>query len=203
LPTDRAMSVSAIVLAAGRGARFAAADPSAPLKLLVPVAGRPMILHTLERLREGGVARCVIVIPPDAPSMLRATVEDEGVDVVVNPDPSRGMLSSVQAGLAVKGVSESSVVLVMPADMPFVAPASVAAVIEAARGDRTVSPRVGSRGGHPVALSTRVQSAVANAAADITLKMLVEADQPVHLALSDTGLVRDVDVPGDLADLKV
>jgi hypothetical protein len=52
-----------------------------------------------------------------------------------------------------------------------------------------------------VALSTRVQAAVANADELITLKALLEADTPVRPALSDPGLVRDVDVPGDLADL--
>jgi molybdenum cofactor cytidylyltransferase len=195
------MSVTAIVLAAGRGARFAAVDVSAPPKLLVPVDGQPLIVHTLDRLRQGGVSRCIVVVAPDASSTLRETIEERGAEIVVNPDPSRGMLSSLRAGLTVGKSSASDVLLVMPADMPFVAAASVAAVIEAARGDRSVSPRVESKGGHPVALSTRVQAAVANADELITLKALLEADTPVRPALSDPGLVRDVDVPGDLADL--
>jgi molybdenum cofactor cytidylyltransferase len=197
------MSVSAIVLAAGRGARFAAVDASAPPKLLVRVEGQPLILRTLDALRQGGVTRSVVVIAPDASLQLRETIEQHGAEMVVNPDPSRGMLSSLRAGLTAVTPAHADVLLVMPADMPFVAPASVAAVIEAARGDRSVSPRVGSKGGHPVALSSRVQAAVADAAANQTLKALLEADQPVQLALSDSGLVRDVDVPGDLADLKV
>ena len=51
--------MQAVVLAAGQGTRLRAA---APVKPLTPVAGRPLILHTLDRLRDGGATSAVIVL---------------------------------------------------------------------------------------------------------------------------------------------
>ena len=51
--------MQAVVLAAGQGTRLRAASPVKPLTL---VAGRPLILHTLDRLREGGATSAVVVL---------------------------------------------------------------------------------------------------------------------------------------------
>lgn len=51
--------MQAVVLAAGQGTRLRAASPVKPL---TPVAGRPLILHTLDRLRAGGATSAVVVL---------------------------------------------------------------------------------------------------------------------------------------------
>lgn len=50
----------AIVLAAGRGTRMGDLTKSLP-KPMLPVAGRPMLEHILERLREAGISEVLIV----------------------------------------------------------------------------------------------------------------------------------------------
>lgn len=54
----------AIVLAAGRGSRLHGMDPNP--KPLVPVAGRPLLLRTLESLAAGGVEEAVVVVGYEA-----------------------------------------------------------------------------------------------------------------------------------------
>lgn len=51
--------MQAVVLAAGQGTRLREASPVKPLTI---VAGRPLILHTLDRLREGGATSAVVVL---------------------------------------------------------------------------------------------------------------------------------------------
>jgi molybdenum cofactor cytidylyltransferase len=193
----RPRRVVAIVLAAGQGRRFAEANPGAGPKLLAEVDGIPMAERAIRMLRGGGVTEVVAVRAAQAPESLRRVVERLADRVAVNPDPSRGMLSSVQVGL---GATEgrSAVYLVMPADMPFVKAESVAAVIAAAATGRTVSPRYRGRGGHPVALSTRVCTLVAESNPFGSLKPLIYADDPLLLDVDDPGILRDVDVPADL-----
>lgn len=51
--------MQAVVLAAGQGTRLRAASPVKPL---TAVAGRPLILHTLDRLRQGGATSALVVL---------------------------------------------------------------------------------------------------------------------------------------------
>lgn len=190
--------VAAIVTAAGRGARFAAAAPGAPPKLLTPLGESTLLGATIHHLRTGGVTHVIIVLAPDGDLQLRDEAGRLGSQLVVNPDPAQGMLSSVQAGLRALP-SDTAVCLLHPGDMPYVRPSTVSAVIAAAHDGRSVSPRLGDRGGHPVALSSHLRDHILRAGSDATLRSLLYDDHPVFLAVDDPGVVRDVDVPEDLA----
>ncbi|MDP9283092.1 MAG: NTP transferase domain-containing protein, partial [Chloroflexota bacterium] len=87
----------AVVTAAGSAERFGGK------KLLAPIAGEPLLDHTIRCLLEGGVAEVIVVVGADARRELARDVNamnDSRVRPVENPDPSRGMFSSIQAGVA-------------------------------------------------------------------------------------------------------
>ncbi len=194
------MHTVAIVLAAGKGARFAAdAGPGAPLKLLADVDGVPLLARTLQSLRDGGVDRCVVVVASDTLERLQQVSDDPQVAWVVNPDPTRGMFSSVQVGLDTSAAQPDDTCLVLPGDMPFVQASTVAAVIgESRRGGRSVTPRHGGQRGHPVALSAALRARILAAPVTSVLRDLLAADAPVVLPVNDTGVLKDVDRPRDL-----
>ena len=56
-PGDHSRGVTAVVLVAGRGTRMRSAVP----KGLQALVGRPVLLHVLHALRDGGVRRAVVV----------------------------------------------------------------------------------------------------------------------------------------------
>lgn len=56
------MKTGVIVLAGGKGTRLAGGEPSEKPKVLYPLAGRPMILYTLETLSEVGFDQIILVI---------------------------------------------------------------------------------------------------------------------------------------------
>lgn len=186
-----------VVLAAGRGERFAAADPASPPKALVPIGGVPMVRRTVKALLDGGVDRCVVVVASIGAAAVGEALAGLAVHLVINPDPSRGMFSSVQCGVAAVEASVPTCLLT-PADLPFVRPATVAAILQAAAGGDTVSPRHAGRGGHPVALSARLRTAIAAAPPTATLQGLLKTDHAVPCQVADAGIVRDVDRPSDL-----
>lgn len=186
------MSAVAIVPAAGKGERFGGS------KLTALVAGEPLLTHTLRSLLDAGVARVIVVTAPGAALEHVTLLDDPRVTRVENPDPSRGMFSSIQAGVA---AAEGDPILVLPGDMPFVRSATIARVQEAAAtSGHIVSPRFGGRHGHPVALPASLRHDILNATPDMTLARLIDGHgiERVYVEVDDRGIVRDVDVPGDL-----
>lgn len=188
------MAAVALVLAAGLGTRF---SPSGANKLLTAIDGEPMVSRTVRSALDGGCPSVVVVVAPGRSIKVDA-LDDPRVTTVENADPSRGMFSSIQAGLA---AVSGGPCLVIPGDMPFIAPETIARVrAEAERTDRIVSPRWNSKRGHPVALPSRLYGTVLAADAAATLSAVLaafEADRTV-LDVDDSGILRDVDVPSDL-----
>ena len=120
--------LSAVVVAAGRSQRMGFD------KLLTPLGGRPLLLHTLERLLLTKVPEeIVLVIRPGSLKEMDAVIaplRDQGNIRVVDGGAQRQ--DSVQAGL--KAVSDSSeFVMVHDAARPFVTKELVDVVLAAAK----------------------------------------------------------------------
>jgi len=186
----------AVVTAAGSAERFGGK------KLLTPIDGEPLLDHTIRALLEGGVAEVIVVVGRDARAELERDVNtmlDPRVRPVENPDPSRGMFSSIQEGVA---QAQGDAILVLPGDMPFVSPETVRAVIAAyARKPAIISPRYRGKRGHPVVLPAALRDEIRAADPDATLHEVIRAhvDMRVDVDVDDRGIVRDVDRQEDLA----
>lgn len=184
------MRTAAVIPAAGSGERFGGA------KLRADVGGRPLIERTVGCLRDAGVDDIVLVVGPETGTLTEA----RDVTVVVNPDPSRGMFSSLQAGL--QDVIADAI-LVLPGDMPFVLPATIRSLVQVfeARGG-IVSPRCGGKRGHPVVLPPALQQHILESDSGSTLHHVLNAhrDERIDLDVEDRGVLRDVDTQADLAD---
>jgi 2-C-methyl-D-erythritol 4-phosphate cytidylyltransferase len=120
--------LSAVVVAAGRSQRMGFD------KLLTPLGGRPLLLHTLERLLATEVpAEIILVIRPGSLAEMEATIaplKDRGNIRLVDGGAQRQ--DSVQAGL--RAVSASSdFVMVHDAARPFVTKELIDIVLAAAR----------------------------------------------------------------------
>jgi CTP:molybdopterin cytidylyltransferase MocA len=183
------MRVGAVILAAGAGERLGGRCKAA---LRLP-DGQTFLEAIVASARAAGVAPVVVVAgPPHADETRRLAA---GATVVDNPDPSRGMLSSLLVGLAAVGDGVDAA-LMWPVDHPFVSPATVAAVVAAATRDAAVVPTANGRGGHPTAFGRDLWPALAAAhtARDVLATVLV-----VRLPVDDPGATRDVDRAEDLA----
>jgi molybdenum cofactor cytidylyltransferase len=186
-------SAVAIVPAAGASSRFGS------MKLLADIAGEPLLQHTLRHLLDAGIDRVIVVVAAGHQLGVVPLLQDARVSTVVNPDPARGMFSSIQSGLT---VAEGDPIVVLPADMPFAGGATVVEVAEAARRlDATVVPSHAGRRGHPIAIPGRMRAALLAADPASHLKAALRAASgapPVEWPVDDPGVLRDVDVPGDL-----
>jgi molybdenum cofactor cytidylyltransferase len=188
------MRTVAVVPAAGSAERFGGK------KLLVPIDGEPLLDRTISALLNGGVDQIIVVVPPDAEDLKRDVnaFSDPRVWPVINPDPSRGMFSSLQVGMA---EAEADALIVLPADMPFVESGTVAILLDVfASRPAIVSPRYQGKRGHPVILPPALRDEIRAAEATITLHDVLKrhADLRVDVDVQDRGVVRDVDRVADL-----
>ena len=185
----------AVVTAAGSAERFGGK------KLLAPVNGEPLLDHTIRSLLDGGVTEVIVVVSADARRELARDVSamnDARVRPIENPDPSRGMFSSIQIGVA---EATGDALLVLPGDMPFVRPETVRAVIAKYRErPAIVSPRYKGKRGHPVVMPLSLRDEIAATPATANLHEVIKrhSGEPVHIDVNDAGVVRDVDTRSDL-----
>jgi molybdenum cofactor cytidylyltransferase len=188
----RPARVVAVVPAAGQSARFGSP------KLVADVDGVPLLERTLASLLHASVDRVVVVVRAGDAFDAVPSLADARVTTIVNPDPARGMFSSIQVGLAVAG---GEVVLVLPADMPFVPAAIVGAIGgRAIATGSVVVPEYRGRRGHPIAIPGPLCDRLLTLEPSATLKDgLARLGQPaLALEVADAGILRDVDVPADL-----
>lgn len=188
------MRTVAVVPAAGSAERFGGK------KLLTPIDGEPLLDRTISALLTGGVDQVIVVVGPDATELQRDVnaFSDPRVWPVVNADPSRGMFSSLQAGMA---EAEGDALVVLPADMPFVQSGTVAILLDAfAQMPAIVSPRFNGKRGHPVILPPALRDEIRAADAALTLHDVLKRhpDLRVDVDIDDRGVVRDVDTVRDL-----
>jgi molybdenum cofactor cytidylyltransferase len=186
------VSFSAVVPAAGKAERFGGG------KLLVEIAGAPMLQHTVASLLDAGASLVVVVAATPEALASVAIVNDTRVTIAVNPDPDRGMFSSIQIGLA--ATDGPTPVLVLPGDMPFVKRETVGhTATECVRTSRVIVPTHDGRRGHPVAIPRAlVADLLAENAAGSLKDALHSVDAPLTIEVDDPGILRDVDTRADL-----
>jgi 2-C-methyl-D-erythritol 4-phosphate cytidylyltransferase len=121
-------SLSAVVVAAGRSQRMGFD------KLLTPLGGRPLLLHTLERLLQTEApAEIILVVRPGSEAEMGAVIDPlAGKDMIRLVPGGAQRQDSVQAGL--NAVSDSSeFVMVHDAARPFITRELVDLVLTAAK----------------------------------------------------------------------
>lgn len=183
-------AVAAVVPAAGASRRMGRP------KLLLPWGATDVLGATLAALQAAGVARIVVVYALDGP--LAQWRPPPGVELVANPRPELGMLSSVQAGWQALLAAPPEVLVVCPGDQPGLRPETVKQLLAVQRthGGIVVPSHRGKRG-HPLLVPRRWALRIPELDHQIGLReLLVLGAAEVHrVAVEDPGAVADVDTP--------
>jgi nicotine blue oxidoreductase len=189
-------ATAAVVLAAGRGVRFGGDTP----KPLLQLGGQTLLARALSSALGSRLAPVLCVVSD-------AEVEDEvpeQVEVVHNPDPTRGIASSLQTALtALTGNERIGAVVVGLADQPLVG-AEAYRRLANARDDETplaVATYGGVRG-NPVMIARPLWPDALALAGDEGARVLIRRFGAREVPCDDTGEPTDIDTPEDLAALE-
>jgi CTP:molybdopterin cytidylyltransferase MocA/SAM-dependent methyltransferase len=184
------------VLAAGAGTRFGGG------KLTARIDGQSLLGHVLDALEVAGLPSPIVVVGPATPDPDTAARGH----LVTNPDPSRGLSSSLQIGwaAALAGEPQPDAVIVALGDQPLLRPEVVAAL--AAEPLDPERPFVAVRHAdgpapNPVRVERTAADAIAAASGDRGLGPIL-ATQPDRVRWIDVpGANPDVDTGADLASV--
>lgn len=160
-----------LLLASGKGERFNASGGLGN-KLQAVLAGKTVLQRTLESVQASG---------------LRWHVEDAG-----HP----GMGDSIAA--AVRATRDAAGWLILPADLPLIAPRTLLELAQASPLADVLVPVCGGQRGHPVRFSRRCGDALARLQGHAGAASVVAQFQAVPWPVSDAGCVTDIDTLDDL-----
>ncbi len=194
------LRIGAIVLAAGAGRRFGGD------KLLAALDGRPLLQHVLDTITLLDPEKTVVVLGPTMAGLDALHWRRERR--VVNPDPGRGLSSSVRLG--VEACAEDPMldgVYILLGDQPRTAASTLVALAKEAPAARAaevvavVPVYAGGGGPNPVLLLRDGFPLIAELEGDQGLGPLLAARPGQVRHVPVPGWNPDVDTPADLAAL--
>jgi molybdenum cofactor cytidylyltransferase len=188
------MSVTGLVLAAGGSTRLGRP------KQLLPVGDGTLLDATLSAVRRCGLDQVVVTLG-GAADKVAATVDLTGCTVVRNDAYGAGCSSSIAAALPRIDPTAEGVVLFL-GDQPLVAPATVAALVDRARGEDLAVCSYDDGLGHPFWLGRGLFDRLATLHGDKAVWKLVDAAGPGLVTVDVRGPVPvDVDTEDDYRTL--
>ncbi|MBT8398771.1 MAG: nucleotidyltransferase family protein [Gemmatimonadetes bacterium] len=181
----------AIIPAAGRSSRMGTP------KALLDAGGLTFLARVMASLREGGSGPLLVVVRKlDSP--LATEARFGGAQVVLNPDPSQGPISSLQAGIRALPEGAGAVFLA-PVDHPLFSSATVRALAHGFGQERPplAVPALGGRRGHPVLLGSclfpeLLEKNLPQGARTVLRRYLGDR---LEVPVQDPGILADIDTP--------
>jgi molybdenum cofactor cytidylyltransferase len=193
-PSDE--TIVGVLLAAGLGSRFTGGN-----KLLAPAdsQGEPVVRGAAQRLVDSPVADAVAVLGHDA-DRVEDALSAVDISTVYNPEFDAGQATSVAQGVSWAREEDADAALFALGDMPWVAQATYASLVERWRGTGAtiVVPTYEGTRGNPVVLAAEQFDALAAVSGDVGGRELIAREPVERVAVDDPGIHRDVDRRTDL-----
>jgi len=188
-----AESIAPVILAAGNSKRMGYP------KALLPLGDEIFLTRILRILREVGLVRPRLILGRDA-ELIIARIGDYPADIIVNPDPDRGQLSSIQLGIS--GLSEEfEAAMLWPVDQPDVSVELARSLTElfTANDCRVAVPIRGGKRGHPAIFHRTMFHEFMNAPMEKGAKGIISRyeSETCFLPTDESAAFTDIDTPSD------
>ena len=146
----------------------------------------------------------IVVVGEHADNIRSGITRGRDVLFALNPDPDRGMLSSLQCGLALVP-RDADAAMFLPVDHPHLEISTLQTLARRFDTDRapvTVPTHAGAHG-HPVCIARALVDELLALPLDAKASDVIHRHVPqtVYVEVSDDAVVTDVDDPGAYADL--
>ncbi|MGQ9921451.1 MAG: nucleotidyltransferase family protein [Desulfobacca sp.] len=180
--------ISALLLAAGSSSRMG--QP----KALLPLQGRPAILHCLAPLLHGSVSEIIVVLG-NGSEPAAAQLKDMSLKILYNTLPQADMVKSVRIGLQAMA-PQCKAALICLVDHPLVQADTIKQIVAAGleQPEKIIIPTFQERRGQPTLFP---KSLLTETYQGFHLQEIIgrHADQVVLLPVPDEGVVLEMNTP--------
>lgn len=187
------MELSGIILAAGTGRRIAELGD----KPFLILHDRSFLETIIDKL-SGSVYHPVIVVTNEMLIDRIRNIVPGHVNVILNPRPESGMLSSLHCAMQMLP-SKCSGFLLHPVDYPLVAATTYAklSAVHSAMPDRILIPVFNDRGGHPMIFPADAFDLLKNAPLDVGARHVVQMYPDIvhRIVVDDRGILLNINTP--------
>ena len=188
------MKTVLIMLAAGNSRRFGSN------KLLYQIEGKPMYRYALEELQKAAEkipdSRILVVTQADYTEII-STAGQAGAEVFINPEPERGISSSMQIGL--ERARDAEACLFTVSDQPWLKAETITALFELFQreGKGMACTRRDGKTGNPCIFSKKYYTELMEISGDRGGKQIIKKhpEDVAYLEISDALELQDVDTP--------
>ncbi|MCK4579609.1 MAG: nucleotidyltransferase family protein, partial [Candidatus Marinimicrobia bacterium] len=192
-------NIGAIILAAGSSQRLPGQN-----KLLLPLKGQPMIMHSLSAARTAGLHPVVTVLGYEAQTLL-PLLNDPQIIVVTNDGWVNGMGSSISAGITALPAALSGVAILL-ADMPLIgAPLLERLAAEFSRQglDKIIAPCYNKQRGNPVIFPRKYFDELLALDGETGGRKIIlrHETEVVLVSVTDSAVLKDCDTRADYSAL--
>lgn len=190
-------SIAGIILSGGASRRMG--SPKALLQFQ-----NETFLDRLIRVFSTVCDPIIVVVGEHADPIRAGITRGREVLFAINPDPERGMLSSLQCGLAMVPISADAAMF-LPVDHPHIAVATIEILAARFRSDHApvTVPTYAGEHGHPVCIARPVIAELLALPAGAKASDVIHRHVPqtVYVEVDDPAVITDVDSPAAYADL--
>jgi molybdenum cofactor cytidylyltransferase len=153
----------------------------------------------------GHVCHPMVVVVGQHADRIQSGIERAGeVLFALNPDPDRGMLSSLQCGLA-RVPGDAAAAMFLPVDHPNIAPETIEQLAERFRRDRApvIVPTYLGEHGHPVCIARAIIDELLALPVEAKASDVIHRHVPktIYVDVPDPAVVTDIDDPAAYAGL--
>ncbi len=179
----------AIILAAGRGERWGGP------KLFARWKGRNFLEMILEKVAAADLSPRAVVVAEE--SLARIHELPPGPEYVVNPQPEKGMISSILSGS--RAFPDCDGIYLLPVDIPFFQADTLIRLSGRVAADPGAVhlPVYGNRGGHPLWIPNSLFPFLPAEDVDGGLRRIIDRSglQVRTLAVEDEGILMNMNMP--------
>lgn len=167
-----------IILAGGKSTRMG------QNKLLLPINGKSLIMHTIESMRP--FADHIVVVTGKYDKEIRDILKKIDVKIVFNKDYEKGMFSSIKVG--VNSIEEDF--FLIPGDCPFVKADTYKKLLEGKESIRV--PSYNGKEGHPIYISKIYKKEILEMSLDLNLKVFRDSHKYEIINVEDKNIVNNI-----------
>jgi molybdenum cofactor cytidylyltransferase len=186
-------SITPIILAAGDSKRMGYP------KALLPIGDTTFLGRILGILRSAGLASPIVVLGRAA-ALIRPVIQKWPVRIIVNPDPDRGQLSSIQLGISSLD-ADTQACMIWPVDQPAVSEAMVFNLVRLYLDSqrRMVFPLFRGKRGHPVIFHQSLFREFLTVPLEEGPKKMISShlQDIAELPTDESAVIHDIDTPFD------